>query len=109
MSFVTTHVLNTGAGEPARGVPVVLKFREACTQPWAILGHGTTDANGRLQDILPPDYPAKPGLYCLSFDSASLSQFFPEVSVHFAVSDPQQHYHIPVLLSEFGYTTYRGT
>lgn len=109
MSFVTTHVLNTVAGEPGRGVPVVLKFRETSMQPWAILGQGTTDANGRLQDLLPANYPAKPGLYCLSFDSASLSRFFPEVSVHFAVSDPLQQYHIPLLLSEFGYTTYRGT
>jgi 5-hydroxyisourate hydrolase len=109
MSFVTTHVLNTVAGEPARGIAVVLTFRESLAQPWAILGQGTTDANGRLQDLLPADYPAKPGLYCLRFDSSSFSRFFPEVSVHFAVSDPLQRYHIPLLLSEFGYTTYRGT
>jgi 5-hydroxyisourate hydrolase len=109
MSFVTTHVLNTVAGEPGRGVPVVLKFRETAAESWTILGQGVTDANGRLRDLVPANYRAKPGHYCLIFDSASLSRFFPEVSVHFAVSDPRQQYHIPLLLSEFGYTTYRGT
>lgn len=108
MSFVTTHVLNIAAGEPARGVPVVLKFRKAPNESWQILGQGITDAGGRLNHLVPQDQPSQPGQYCLTFDAASCSGFFPEISVCFVISDPRKHYHIPLLLSEFGYTTYRG-
>lgn len=108
MSFVTTHVLNTGAGEPARGVPVVLKFRRGSSEAWQILGQGITDATGRLTDLMPQDQVAQTGQYCLTFDATSCSRFFPEISVCFVVLDPDKQYHIPLLLNDFGYTTYRG-
>lgn len=108
MSFVTTHVLNIAAGEPARDVPVILKFRKASSESWRILGQGITDAGGRLNNLAPQDEPAQPGQYCLIFDAASCSRFFPEISVCFVISSPGERYHIPLLLSEFGYTTYRG-
>jgi 5-hydroxyisourate hydrolase len=108
MSFVTTHVLNIAVGEPARGVPVVLKFRKAHTESWRILGQGITDTAGRLNNLVPQDQVAQSGQYCLTFDAASCSQFFPEISVCFVISNPGERYHIPLLLSEFGYTTYRG-
>lgn len=108
MSFISTHILNMVVGEPARGVPVVLMFREEAAQPWKIIGRGLTDLKGRLQDFLPADFKPASGLYCLNFDSRTFSRFFPEISVQFVVLDPQQHYHVPLLVSEFGYTTYRG-
>jgi 5-hydroxyisourate hydrolase len=108
MSVVTTHVLNIAAGEPARGVPVILKFRKASSESWRIVGQGITDAAGRLNNLMPQDQMAQSGQYCLSFDVASCSHFFPEISVCFVISDPGERYHIPLLLSEFGYTTYRG-
>jgi 5-hydroxyisourate hydrolase len=107
--LITTHVLNTVTGQPASGIKVVLEYRGSPTEPWTILGQSKTDANGRIGDLLPGNWPGKPGSYCLRFDSATLSQFFPEIAVHFVVSNPQQNYHIPLLLSEFGYTTYRGS
>ena len=88
---------------------MVLEYREKAAQSWAILGQSSTDTNGRIGDLLPGNWPAKPGLYCLRFDSATLSEFFPEISVQFVISDPVQNYHIPLLLTDFGYTTYRGS
>jgi len=109
MSLVTTHVLNTTDGEPATGVLVILEFRETATQPWVRVSEGRTDANGRLQNLLPEGNAAKPGLYCLRFDTAPLSPFFPEVVVQFVISDLNRRYHIPLLLGRFGYSTYRGS
>ena len=109
MSLVTTHVLNITVGEPAEGVRVILEFRETATQPWVRVGEGRTDAHGRLQNLLPEDNAAKPGVYCLRFDTAPLSPFFPEVVVQFVISDLHRHYHVPLLLGRFGYSTYRGS
>jgi hydroxyisourate hydrolase len=107
--LITTHVLNTAAGKPAHGVKVALEYRKTATQPWTIVGEGKTDANGRTGDLLSGKSPSKSGTYRLRFDSKTLSQFFPEISVQFAVSDPTQNYHIPLLVTDFGYTTYRGS
>lgn len=109
MGLITTHVLDTAAGEPAAGVAVVLEYCEGPSRAWTTLNQGKTDANGRLQNLLPIDSPIHPGLYRLRFDTAARSSFFPEVTVQFVVSDPQQHYHVPLLLTRFGYTTYRGS
>jgi 5-hydroxyisourate hydrolase len=108
MSFISTHVLNTTSGEPAVRVPVALMFREDAAHPWQILGRGLTDSKGRVQDFLPADFNPASGVYCLHFDSKVFSRFFPEISVQFVVLDSRQHYHVPLLVSEFGYTTYRG-
>jgi 5-hydroxyisourate hydrolase len=108
MSLITTHVLDTAAGQPAPGVAVVLEYGEGPERSWTVLNRGETDVNGRLQNLLAPDHALRPGHYRLRFDTATRSPFFPEVIVQFVVSDLQWHYHIPLLLTRFGYTTYRG-
>ncbi len=114
MSAVTTHVLDTSIGRPAAGVPVRLEF-QAGGQLWKTLGEGTTDADGRASHLLPSGGNLAPGIYRLTFDTRayfrSLHQeaFYPEVTVVFSVADPAQHYHVPLLLSPYGYSTYRGS
>ena len=100
MSQVTTHVLDTAAGRPAAGVAVRLE-RDS-----TVLAHGETDADGRIGD-LGPDL-LEPGTYRLRFDTSARSGFFPEVVVAFKVAD-DAHVHVPLLLSPFGYSTYRGS
>jgi 5-hydroxyisourate hydrolase len=107
MSKITTHVLNTVSGRPAAGVPVTLEINAGGA--WQRLGEGSTDADGRVRNLLPADHPLQPGLYCLRFQTAGLSAFFPDIEIHFRVDNPEQHYHVPVLLSAYGYTTYRGS
>jgi 5-hydroxyisourate hydrolase len=111
MSAVTTHVLDTALGQPAPGVAVRLE-RMSDAGPDEI-GRASTDAEGRIQDIGPQRL--RPGVYRLVFAVAEYfaSQdrpaFFPEVAVTFAVGGEAPHYHVPLLLSPFGYTTYRGS
>jgi 5-hydroxyisourate hydrolase len=113
MSAITTHVLDTARGVPARGLPVRLEVLSGKGR-WRALARGVTDANGRIPDLGPDESP-KRGLYRLTFDTAAYFRsgkvpcFFPSVSVLFEVKDPAQHYHVPLLLSPFGYSTYRGT
>jgi 5-hydroxyisourate hydrolase len=108
MSAVTTHVLDTAAGVPAAGIAVRLEQRtEAGWQP---LAAGTTDADGRVRDLGPDTVP--PGHYRLTFDTAEHfggDAFFPEVTVTFAITDPARHHHVPLLLSPFAFSTYRGS
>ena len=114
MSAITTHVLDTAAGRPAAGVPIVLETRSG-EGGWRTLGRGATDADGRLRDLLPDDFILKEGAYRLTFDTATYfasvgaEAFYAEVSVSFVVRDAGAHYHVPLLLSPFGYTTYRGS
>jgi len=114
MSAITTHVLDTSKGRPAGGVPVVLEFR-AAERSWKVVGRGHTDADGRVGNLLPTDSRLEPGTYRLTFDAAAyfraqnIESFYPEVSLVFAVRDVAQHYHVPLLLSPYGYTTYRGS
>ena len=109
MSAVTTHVLDATRGQPAAGVPVRLEPRGR-PEP---LGEGRTDADGRLRDLGPDRL--KPGDYRLVFDTATYftglgtTSFYPEVSVTFTVTDAAAHYHVPLLLSPFAYSTYRGS
>ena len=108
MSTLSTHVLDTALGCPAGGVPVALS--DADGRP---LGTGTTDEDGRV-GRLGPD-PLEPGGYTLRFDTAAYfaasgrTTFYPEVAVTFIVAGGGEHYHVPVLLSPFGYSTYRGS
>ncbi|MDT7807872.1 MAG: 5-hydroxyisourate hydrolase [Acidobacteriota bacterium] len=114
MSGITTHVLDTARGRPAAGVPVRLETRVE-GGGWYTLGRGVTDEDGRLRDILPPAQALAEGSYRLTFDTASYFAaedtvgFYPEVCVTFVVRDPSAHYHVPLLLSPYGYTTYRGS
>jgi len=109
--MITTHVLDIARGEPAEGITVILELRQA--SEWAPIGRGTTDANGRVNTLI--DGPISPGTYRLTFDIGSFHRnqglsvaFFPEVRITFNVRDPGEHFHIPLLLSPFGYSTYRG-
>lgn len=114
MSAITTHVLDTSRGRPADGVRVSLEQIDGKDR-WHAVGHGTTDGNGRLRTLMPDSAQAVPGTYRLLFDTGSyyaqlgLRSFFPLVTVTFEVSDATDHYHVPLLLSPFGYSTYRGS
>jgi len=114
MSPITTHVLDTASGRPASGLPVTLESQSGDGR-WAVVGKGVTDADGRVGQLLPAGASLRPGLYRLTFDTQSyfvaqeLEGFYPQVTVVFEVRDPTQHYHIPLLLSPFGYSTYRGS
>jgi 5-hydroxyisourate hydrolase len=111
MSQITTHVLDTARGQPAAGVTVRLeKLSDAGQEE---IGRASTDADGRVREIGPERLTA--GTYRLVFAAAAYfagqrtAAFFPEVVVTFTVDDEGQHYHVPLLLSPFGYTTYRGS
>jgi 5-hydroxyisourate hydrolase len=104
---ITTHVLDLAAGRPAQGIRVMLERRDG--DSWTALASGLTDGDGRVRDL--GRVPA-PGRYRLVFDTAGHlgeDAFFPEVALQFAVADPEQHLHVPLLLSPFGYSTYRGS
>lgn len=114
MSRITTHVLDTALGRPAAGVPVTLE-RVPPTGDTIVLGRGVTDSDGRLRDLAPPGAALHAGQYRITFDtgayfrSQELDAFYPTVNVVFAVTDTVAHYHVPLLLSPFGYSTYRGS
>lgn len=106
MSAVTTHVLDSARGRPAAGVPVRLCHDDA------VLAESRTDADGRVADLGPGRL--EPGVYALDFDVAAYAEstglpcFFPTVTLRFVVAD-DSHHHVPLLLSPFAYSTYRGS
>ena len=103
MPTLSTHVLDTAHGRPARGIPVQLQ-----DDAGSVLAEGVTDDDGRVAS-LGAELPG--GTYTLRFQ-VSVHQpdgFYPEVAVTFAVADDERHYHVPLLLSPFGYSTYRGS
>ena len=112
-SAITTHVLDTSRGRPAAGVAVTLARKNA-DGAWSDVASGRTNDDGRVSDLLEPGKLAA-GCYRLAFDTrayfdaSGTATFYPEVVVTFDVADASQHYHVPVLLSPFGYTTYRGS
>lgn len=113
MSAITTHVLDTSRGRPAEGVVVVLERRaEGGHQE---ISRGRTDADGRLRTLLPQGKPVDVGVYRLTFHTAEYftglggEGFYPEVSIAFEIRDSAQHYHVPLLLNPYGYSTYRGS
>jgi 5-hydroxyisourate hydrolase len=124
MSLITTHVLDTSVGLPAAGVEVTLERRQA-GGAWVQLATGVTDRDGRLKDLptLPAGRRFEPGTYRLVFQTGAyfagrkVEPFFPHVEVVFSVTDAAggagggagRHYHVPLLISPFGYTTYRGS
>jgi 5-hydroxyisourate hydrolase len=113
VSGLTTHVLDLGTGRPARGVTVRLARRSAGGD-WEPLAERVTDEEGRIRDFL-GGAPLEVGRYLLTFHTGDYFRargersFHPEVPVHFEVGDLAQHYHVPLLLSAFGYSTYRGS
>lgn len=114
MSGITTHILDVSQGRPAAGVAVRLEA-SADGREWREIGEARTDADGRAKQILQPGHPLNAGHYRLSFESGEYFQekgvatFYPAISIAFEIKDPAQHYHVPLLLSPFGYSTYRGS
>ena len=116
--MITTHVLDTSIGRPAAGVRVVLE-RGGKASEWQVVGHGETDADGRLRTLVSDPSALESGLYRLVFDTRryfdgrGVHTVFPSVIVTFEVAHDTAktaaHYHVPLLLSPFGYTTYRGS
>ena len=110
-SPITTHVLDTSRGKPAVGVAVLLERQVGAL--WSELGRGLTDAEGRNRTLMSGDLAA--GVYRLTFATDAyfaaqkIAGFFPEVSIVFRIEDTKSHYHVPLLLSPFGYSTYRGS
>lgn len=113
MSDITTHVLDISVGRPAANVSVTLEAQTA-SGAWTTLANGATDKDGRLKDLSAAK-PTQAGMHRLLFDtggyfaSRNISTLYPQVIIVFEISDPHAHYHIPLLLSPYGYSTYRGS
>jgi 5-hydroxyisourate hydrolase len=113
VSGLSTHVLDTARGRPAAGVPVTLERREAGA--WRQLSRAATDADGRVRSLLPEGEALAAGEYRVTFAlaewfaAAGREAFYPEAAVVFAVTRPDEHHHVPLLLAPFGYSTYRGS
>ncbi len=111
MSGITTHVLDAALGLPAAGVPVLLE--QLGPDSTEAIDTAVTDDDGRCGSLGPDHPPA--GTYRLTFNTAAYftatgqTGFYPTVSVTFTLADPARHYHVPVLLSPFAYSTYRGS
>ena len=114
MSRITTHVLDTARGVPAAGVPVVLEH-QLRDHSWHKLADSATNGDGRISNLVPPGQSIDAGMYRLTFetqayfDANEMRGFYPRITVVFCVSDASEHYHVPLLLSPFGYSTYRGS
>jgi len=113
MSAITTHVLDTSRGRPAIGVEVILQIRSG--QEWKQLGAAVTDANGRCNTLTVADNTIEPGTYRLLFKigpyyhAQHVETFYGEIPIVFEALHPETHYHIPLLISPYGYSTYRGS
>ena len=114
MKRISTHVLDTALGKPAIGVPVRLERREK-SGDWMLLASARTDQDGRCNQLLPDENALSAGLFRLAFDTESyfaggkITALYPLVEVTFQVREGETDFHIPLLLSPNGYTTYRGT
>lgn len=132
MSTLSTHVLDTASGRPAAGLNVMLEKQadaedwknycqarlkgEAAEKPeWQTLAKGVTNDDGRAPGFLPEGTQLEPGIYRMDFDTASyfakenLTGFYPLCQIIFEIQATDEHYHIPLLLSPYGYSTYRGS
>lgn len=111
MSTISTHILDTALGSPASGVQISLERLEG--EDWVALGSGITNADGRVTDFT--DGGVDVGVYRLVFHTErycrtrGLETFYPFIPIVFAVDAADEHYHVPLLLSPFGYSTYRGS
>jgi 5-hydroxyisourate hydrolase len=110
--MITTHVLDTALGKPGKAIAIELERADAGI--WHLVGGGITDDDGRLR-TLTPEGPVQPGIYRirfqtgLYFDAQGTPGFFPVVEIQFSVVDGAQHYHVPLLLSPYSFSTYRGS
>ena len=112
MSQLTTHILDTGSGRPAEGVKVVLS--ELDIDKWKEVASGVTNSDGRVIDLLEKNVVLPPNTYKLRFETQSyfqeqnLETFYPYIEIIFDIKD-DEHYHVPLLLNAYGYSTYRGS
>ena len=112
MSQLTTHILDTSIGKPASAVSIILEQKKSGA--WIKVAEGKTNDDGRISDLLVNGNVLEKGIYRLLFDTAGYFQkqnkksFYPQVTVEFEISDAS-HYHVPLLLNPFGYSTYRGS
>jgi 5-hydroxyisourate hydrolase len=110
---ISTHILDTAKGRPA--VHVAVELDRNVNGEWEPLNAATTDVDGRVKQLLPDGEPMYPGLYCIRFATGiyyqreGLNGLYPMVEITFNVAQDQAHYHIPLLLTANGYTTYRGS
>jgi len=117
MSQITTHVLDTTRGTPAEGLPIRLSQWQ--NNEWQLLGEGRTNADGRITDLLNPEEALPAGQYQMHFDTQPYfdangeTGFYPFVDIVFTIDEAnaqaKAHYHIPLLLTAYGYSTYRGS
>lgn len=114
MSAITTHVLDTSRGRPAAGVPISLEARDDEGR-WRLVGSGKTDDDGRLRTLIPAGASLEARVYRITFDTGAyfdalgIEGFYPEAAIVFRVRDASAHYHVPLLLNPYGFSTYRGS
>jgi len=114
MSAITTHVLDTSLGKPGAGISVRLEMSDDVGS-WETLAEGTTDSDGRVGDLLKADHDLQKGTYRITFNTADYflnlkkETFYPYATIVFSVVNNKEHYHVPLLLSGHGYSTYRGS
>ena len=112
--MITTHILDVSLGKPGSGVPVTLEYF-GDGNAWLRLGSAVSDSDGRVRDLVSTDTKLAVGNYRLTFNTAlyfaaqKKQGFYPEVTVTFVIDDASQNYHVPLLISPFGYSTYRGS
>lgn len=112
-SPITTHVLDTTRGKPARGIRISLEKKQRKT--WMKLASGKTNADGRIMDLLSPGFNLSVGVYRMKFETSAYfksmrsKSFYPYIEITFEIEDTAAHYHVPLLLNPFGYSTYRGS
>lgn len=113
MTQITSHILDTSRGNPAEGVLITLMQQQG--DDWLMLGSGSTDADGRVADFTGTDDVLSAGIYKLTFylaayyEALSQASFYPYVDVAVEIEGNGQHYHVPLLLNPYGYSTYRGS
>ena len=111
MSQLTTHVLDTSIGKPGKDITIRLMQQK---DGWQTIAQGITNADGRISDLLAPEKKLTPGIYKLVFETGNyfaankVKGFYPEVEIQFTITD-DSHYHVPLLINPFGYSTYRGS
>ncbi len=115
MSTISTHVLDTARGVPAAGVPITLEREAEGGDGWSRVAFGVTNEDGRVRDFLPAGAQLSPGRWRMTFETDAyfealgVSGFYPVVRVEFVIRASSEHYHVPLLLSPYGYSTYRGS
>lgn len=113
MSQITTHILDTSKGKPAEGVPVLIE-KTVHQHHWQEISKGVTNSDGRIPNLVPNGIVLEPGIYRLVFYTGEYYKthhsrtFYPYVTIVFETHDTS-HYHVPLLLNPYGYSTYRGS